>query len=159
MARKRWLTDHEQQAWRAYIAMQHSLSRHLHRHLQREFGLSDSDFEILVTLSEAPDRRMRAYELGEATQWEKSRLSHHLTRMERRGLVSRETGDGRYPTVVLTDAGLDTLKACAPANAARVRELFIDVIGADRLPVLREIAEDVVAAVEVHQRSDCRLTR
>lgn len=159
MPTKRWLTDEEQQAWRAYIAMQHSLSRHLHRHLQREFGLSDSDFEILVTLSEARDMRMRAYELGEATQWEKSRLSHHLTRMEQRGLVCRELGEGRYPTVVLTDTGLATLKSSAPANARRVRELFIDVIGADRLAVLREIADDVVAAVDEHQRSDCDLTR
>ena len=157
MSKKRWLTDDEQGAWRAYIAMQHVLERHLHRHLQREFGLSDSDFEILVNLSEAAGARMRAFELAEATQWEKSRLSHHLSRMEARGLIRREPGDVRYPVIVLTDTGLATLKACAPANAARVRELFVDVLGRDRLEVLRGIADDVVAAVEAHQRRDCTL--
>jgi DNA-binding MarR family transcriptional regulator len=153
----RWLTDDEQRAWRAYLAMHHTLFRHLHRHLQRECGLSDPDFEILVNLSEAEGARMRASALVEATQWEKSRLSHHLSRMEARGLVRREPGNGRYPEIVLTDTGLATLEACAPANAARVRELFIDVVGADRLEVLRGIADDVVAAVAEHQRTDCAL--
>lgn len=153
---KKGLTDDELRAWRAYIAMQQTLGRHLHQHLQRDFGLSDSDFEILVTLSEATDRRMRAAELGAATQWEKSRLSHHLTRMAARGLIRREPGDGRYPDVVLTDSGLAALEECAPANAARVRELFVDVIGPDRLETLREIADDVVAAVEEH-RDTCPL--
>jgi DNA-binding MarR family transcriptional regulator len=159
MATRRWLTDDEQRAWRSYIAMEHLLGRHLHQHLQREFGLSDSDFEILVTLSEADGRRMRATELGQATQWEKSRLSHHLSRMEKRGLVRRDAGDGRYPVVALTAAGLATLKKSAPANAERVRELFVDVIGEDRLAVLREIADDVVAAIGEHQRRDCTLLR
>lgn len=157
MADPRWLSDDEQRAWRAYIAMQQVLGRHLHQHMQREFELSDSDFEILVTLSEAADARMRPVELGEATQWEKSRLSHHLSRMASRGLIRREPGDGRYPVILLTDAGRAALAACAPANAARVREMFIDVIGPERLEVLRGIAEDVVAAVENHRRTDCTL--
>lgn len=153
----RWLTSDEQRTWRAYIAMQQELGRHLHQHMQREFELSDSDFEILVNLSEADGARMRAFELGEATQWEKSRLSHHLSRMVARGLIRREPADGRYPVLVLTDAGRAALEACAPANAARVRELFIDVVGSDRLAVLREIADDVVAAVQAHRRTDCTL--
>ncbi|MGE2715709.1 MarR family winged helix-turn-helix transcriptional regulator [Mycolicibacterium litorale] len=157
MATKRMLTDDEQRAWRAYIAMQHTLDRHLQQHMQREFGLSGADFEILVTLSEADATRMRVAELGAATQWEKSRLSHHLTRMAARGLIRREPGDGRYPDVVLTDAGLAALEECAPPNAARVRELFIDVIGRDRLETLRGIADDVVAAVEEHRTTDCAL--
>ncbi|BCI51887.1 MarR family transcriptional regulator [Mycolicibacterium litorale] len=156
---KRQLTDDEQRAWRAYIAMQHTLSRHLQQHMQREFGLSGSDFEILVTLSEADGRRMRAADLGAATQWEKSRLSHHLTRMAARGLIRREPGEGRYPDIVLTDTGLATLQECAPVNAARVRELFVDVVGPDRLETLRGIADDVVAAVEEHRNTDCPLPR
>ncbi|KUI25756.1 MarR family transcriptional regulator [Mycobacterium sp. IS-1742] len=157
MATGRWLTDEEQRTWRAYIAMQQILGRHLHQHLHREFDLSDSDFEILVNLSEADGGHMRPVDLGAATQWEKSRLSHHLSRMESRGLVRREPGGGRYPLVALTDDGRAALAACAPANAARVRELFIDVVGPDRLEVLREIADDVVAAVEAHRRTECTL--
>jgi DNA-binding MarR family transcriptional regulator len=78
--------------------------------------------------------------------------------MAARGLIRREPADGRYPVIVLTDAGRAALEACAPANAARVRELFIDVIGVDRLRVLQEIADDVVAAVEHHRRSECTLS-
>lgn len=157
VAETSWLTDDEQRTWRSYIAMEQQLGRYLHQHLQREFGLSGSDFEILVTLSEADGACMRAFELGQVTQWEKSRLSHHLSRMEKRGLVRRESGDGRYPAVALTDEGLAALKAAAPANARRVRELFIDVIGVDRLAVLRQIADDVVAAVEERRRGDSTL--
>jgi DNA-binding MarR family transcriptional regulator len=149
------LNDDEQAAWRSFVEMRHLLERHLVRHLQREFGLSDSDFEILVNLSEAPSFRMRAFELGEATQWEKSRMSHHLSRMEKRGLIRRESSDARYPDVVLTEEGLGAIEASAPANAARVRELFIDVLGPERLAVLREVSVDVIANIERHMNDDC----
>jgi DNA-binding MarR family transcriptional regulator len=154
------LTRAEQAAWRSFVEMRHLLERHLVRHLQREFELSDSDFEVLVNLSEAPDGRMRAFELANATQWEKSRMSHHLSRMEKRGLVRRESSEGpvaRYQDVVLTDAGRAAIEASAPANAARVREFFIDVVGPERLAVLREASDDVVAAIEEHLRDECSL--
>ncbi|TPG34684.1 MarR family winged helix-turn-helix transcriptional regulator [Mycolicibacterium hodleri] len=149
------LDDDEQAAWRSFVEMRHLLDRHLVRHLQRESGLSDSDFEILVNLSESPEGRMRAFELGQATLWEKSRLSHHLSRMEKRGLVRREASDSRYPDVVLTDGGLSAIEKAAPANAARVREFFVDVLGPERLAVLREAADDVIAAIEAHLKDDC----
>ncbi|BBZ26867.1 hypothetical protein MMAD_11620 [Mycolicibacterium madagascariense] len=124
-------------------------------HLQQEFGLSGPDFEVLVNLSEAPGERLRAFELGRATQWEKSRMSHHLSRMEKRGLVRREASDARYPDVVLTDAGRDAIAAAAPANAARVRELFVDVVGPERLAVIGAASDDVVAAIQRHLGEDC----
>jgi DNA-binding MarR family transcriptional regulator len=149
------LDDDEMAAWRSFVEMRHLLERHLVQHLQRDFGLSDSDFEVLVNLSEAPGGRMRAFELGRATLWEKSRLSHHLSRMERRGLVRREHTASRYPDVVLTDVGRDAIETSAPANAARVRELFIDVLGPERLAMLREASDDVVAAIEQHLADEC----
>ena len=149
------LGDDEQAAWRSFVEMRHLLDRHLVRHLQRESGLSDSDFEILVNLSESPEGRMRAFELGQATLWEKSRLSHHLSRMEKRGLVRREASDSRYPDVVLTDAGRAAIEAAAPANAARVREFFVDVLGPERLEVLRQASDDVIATIEAHLKDDC----
>jgi DNA-binding MarR family transcriptional regulator len=152
-----WLSADEQQAWRSFIEMTHKLQRHLAQHLQQEFGLSESDFEILVNLSESASGRMRMFELGEATQWEKSRMSHHLSRMEKRDLIRREAGDRRYPDIVLTEAGHDAIAACAPANAARVRKLFVDVLGPDRLAPIRQACDDVVTAIEEHQRSDCPL--
>ena len=155
------LTDDQLAAWRSFVEMRHLLERHLVRHLQREFGLSDSDFEILVNLSESPTGRMRAFELGRATQWEKSRMSHHLSRMEKRGLIKRETAEdasgsaARYPDVVLTPAGRAAIEASAPANAARVRELFVDVLGAERLAMLKGASDDVIAAVKAHIDGEC----
>lgn len=149
------LSDEEQQAWRSFVEMRHLLERHLAGHLQREFGLSDSDYEVLVNLSEAPAGRLRAFELGERTQWEKSRMSHHLSRMEKRGLVRRERSGGRYPDVVLTEHGRTAIESSAPANAARVRELFVDVLGPERLGQLRDMSCDVIAAIRRHMATDC----
>jgi DNA-binding MarR family transcriptional regulator len=150
MAETVGLDDDELAAWRSFVEMRHLLERHLIWHLQREFGLSGSDFEVLVNLSEAPGGRLRAFELGRATQWEKSRMSHHLSRMEKRGLVQREASDTRYPDVVLSDAGRAAIEAAAPANAARVRELYVDVVGPERLAVIGAASEDVIAAIERH---------
>jgi DNA-binding MarR family transcriptional regulator len=155
MANDPWLTDKEQEAWRAFTEMRHLLERHLERHLQREFGLSDPDFEILVNLSESPKGRMRTFELSEATQWEKSRMSHHLSRMEKRGLIRRKASGARYPDIVLTKAGRDVIEASAPANAVRVRKLFIDVLGPGRLAMLRKASADVIEAIEEHQQTEC----
>jgi DNA-binding MarR family transcriptional regulator len=150
-----WLDDDEQKAWRSYLLMHKTLETHMERHLQREFGLSKSDFEILVNLSEAETGRMRAFELGQATQWEKSRMSHHLTRMEKRGLVRRESCDSRYPEVAITDEGRAAIEACAPEHAARIRKFFVDVFGPDRLAALGEASDEVVDTIRKHEASDC----
>lgn len=147
MADEPCLSTEEQRAWRSFVAMRQQLDRHLERHLQRDFGLSASDFEILVNLSESPSGRMRAFELGEATQWEKSRMSHHLSRMEKRGLIRRVAHGARYPEIVLTAAGRNAIEACAPANAARVRKLFVDVLGPQRLALIGRASDDVAAAI------------
>ncbi len=157
MAEMASLTEDELRAWRSFTDMRHLLERHLVAHLQREFGLSESDFEILVNLSEAPSDRLRSSELAGTTQWEKSRLSHHLSRMEKRGLIRREASQGRYPDVVLTPAGRKAVEAAAPANAARVRELFVDVLGPERLAALGEASRDVMAALTTHIAENCTL--
>ncbi|MBJ7341111.1 MarR family transcriptional regulator [Mycolicibacterium sp.] len=150
MANGAGLDDEQRRAWRSFVEMHHLLERHLVKHLQQDFDISDSDFEVLVNLSEAPGGRLRAFELGRATQWEKSRMSHHLSRMEKRGLVRRENSDARYPDVVLTEAGRSAIESSAPANAARVRALFIDVVGPERLAVIEAASDDVLAALEGH---------
>ncbi|WP_202891454.1 MarR family winged helix-turn-helix transcriptional regulator [Kribbella shirazensis] len=154
-----WLDDDEQKAWRSYLLMKRTLETHLERHLQREFGLSGSDFEILVNLSESESGRMRAFELGRATQWEKSRLSHHLSRMEKRGLVRKEACDARYPEIAITEEGMTAIKECAPVHAARVREFFVDVFGSERLAVLGEVSDEIVETIGRHCDTDCPLER
>jgi len=152
-----WLDDDEQKAWRSYLLMHKTLETHMERHLQREYGLSKSDFEILVNLSESESGRMRAFELSRSTQWEKSRLSHHLTRMEKRGLIRKESCESRYPEIAITEAGMAAIKECAPEHAARVREFFVDVFGPDRMTVLGEVSDEVVATIGKHCDTDCPL--
>jgi DNA-binding MarR family transcriptional regulator len=152
-----WLDDDEQKAWRSYLLMTRTLETHLERHLQRDFGLSKSDFEILVNLSESESGRMRAFELSRSTQWEKSRLSHHLSRMEKRGLIRKESCESRYPEIAITEAGMAAIKECAPAHAARVRKFFVDVFGPDRMSVLGEVSDEVVATIGKHCDTDCPL--
>jgi DNA-binding MarR family transcriptional regulator len=104
MSERPWLDAREARAWRGFVQMQTELRARTNRQLQREAGLSEADYAVLVGLSEAPDGRLRAFELGRQVGWEKSRLSHHLSRMEQRGLVRRERclSDSRGAEVVLT---------------------------------------------------------
>ena len=141
-----WLSEPEHRAWRSYLAMNRELTTALNSRNQREFGLSGADYEILVELSESATGRMRAFELGERTQWEKSRLSHHLTRMEKRGLVLRDnSGDCRYPDIVLTEQGRLAITKAAPDHAAYVRSLFFDSIDEDQVRVFGEVCDAVLA--------------
>ena len=150
---QRWLSDREQRAWRSFMSMQARLRGNLARQLQRDSGLSDADYEILVNLSEAPGQRLRAYQLGESTNWEKSRLSHHLTRMERRGLVRRErcAEDPRYADVILTPDGRTAIEEAAPRHVANVREWFVDVLTPEQLDLFAAACDAVMAKLE----SDC----
>jgi DNA-binding MarR family transcriptional regulator len=122
-----WLTAEQQDAWRAYIRLAQLLMRQLDRDLH-PFGLSMHDYEILVELSEAPGHRIRMTELADRTAQSRSRLSHQISRMEARGLVSREecAGDRRGTFTVLTGHGAAAIEEVAPFHVASVREHFID---------------------------------
>lgn len=145
----RWLDEKEQRAWRGLIAMHSELDAHLRRSLARHSGLSDADYSVLVILSEAPEDRLRVFELVRALQWEKSRLSHQLRRMEQRGLVER-TGcetDGRGAFVSLSPTGREAITAAAPMHVAEVRRHFVDVLTDEQLDALTAITTAVVASV------------
>ena len=113
-----WLTDDEQRAWRGLVQMTSRLDARLNRELQQSSGLSLADYDVLVLLTEAPDGRLRMFELVDDLQWEHSRLSHHVARMQRRGLVAREecTTNERGAFVVLTAAGRDAIETAAPGH-------------------------------------------
>ncbi|WP_233414963.1 MarR family winged helix-turn-helix transcriptional regulator [Streptomyces sp. N35] len=141
-----WLTDREQRAWQAYRRMFLLLNAQISRDLQHDSKLSDPDYDVLSNLGAAPDRRRRVSELADRMLWSRSRLSHHLARMEQRGLVVREgvATDGRGAVVTLTDQGMRTLDAAAPAHVASVRRHFIDLLSPAQLDVLAELGEAVV---------------
>jgi DNA-binding MarR family transcriptional regulator len=138
-----WLDEREQRAWRGYLDTHTRLIGHLSRQLQRDTGLSEGDYGVLVNLTEAPAERLRAFELGRAMQWEKSRLSHHLSRMTARGLVGREEcpSDGRGAYVVLTPAGRAAIESAAPLHVREVRRLFVEALDGDQLDALADISD------------------
>ena len=146
MTGPRWLDEREQQAWRGYLAMQTELQAHLNRRLQADSGLSLSDFAVLVTLTDTDDGRLRARELAEAMQWEKSRLSHHLARMQRRGLVERQEcpDDARGAFVAVTEEGRRAIERAAPPHVETVRDLVFDVLAPDDVDALARISDAVL---------------
>ncbi|MFC8851014.1 MULTISPECIES: MarR family winged helix-turn-helix transcriptional regulator [unclassified Micromonospora] len=154
MTGTRWLDDDQQRAWRAYLRMQAELTARLSRQLQAESGLSLADYEVLVQLTEAPDGRLRPFALQRALQWEQSRLSHHLGRMQRRGLVDREEcpQDARGAFVVLAAAGRAAVEAAAPAHVDTVRRLVFDQLDPDEVRTLERIATRVVDRLDAGRR-------
>ena len=146
----RWLDDHEQHVWRSWVQASAQLQAHLARRMQADGDISMSDFVVLVRLSEAPEQRLRAFALGRALQWEKSRLSHHLTRMERRGLVTREDcgTDRRGAFVVLTPEGRTALETAAAPHVEAVRTAMFDRLTPEQVDQLGVICEAVLAGLD-----------
>lgn len=142
----RWLTDEEQCAWRAFIEASSRLFDQLERQLQREAGLSHGDYEVLVRLSEAPERRMRMSELADQALVSRSRLSHAVSRLESQGLLRREAcaTDRRGMYAVLTDEGFARIEAVAPGHVEEVRRLMFDHLSADQVQALEEISRRIL---------------
>jgi DNA-binding MarR family transcriptional regulator len=140
-----WLDERQERAWRAFHAMRIQLLGHLARRLAAQSGLSEAEYEVLVTLSEAPDHQMRSRDLGRALQWQRSRLSHQLDRMEKRGLLTREPcpTDARGCVAVLTEAGLGSIDVAAKLHVADVRHCFADVLTAEQLDGLTVAARAI----------------
>ncbi|NMA76038.1 MAG: MarR family transcriptional regulator [Actinomycetales bacterium] len=138
-----WLTSTEQLAWRTYLYATTLLSDRFSEALQAdpEVDLTLGEYEILVRLSEAENKFLRMSELADQVVHSRSRLTHTITRMEKRGLVERVrcTGDGRGRQAQLTDAGAAMLERAAPTHVRSVREQLLDVIGHDDLLELGRI--------------------
>jgi len=129
----RWLDPDQQLAWRAYIVGTTLLLERLDRDLRDNYQVSLPEYEILVRLSEAPERRLRMAELADSVKNSRSRITHTIARMEREGLVDRAQcdSDGRGVNAHLTDAGSQRLVAAAPCHVESVRACLIDLVAAD----------------------------
>ncbi len=143
----RWLSPDQQRAWRSYLTGSAMLIEALSRQLDADSGLSLSEYEVLVRLSEAEDRVLRMSQLAMSLVHSRSRLTHTVVRLERRGLVRRETcaADGRGVNCVLTDAGFQALREAAPGHVRMVRAALVDVLTDEQLEALgaamRAVAE------------------
>lgn len=150
-----WLDEREQRAWRGFLAVNAAVQRRLARQLQQETGLSSADYAVLVSLSEAPGGRLRVFQLRVAADWEKTRLTHQITRMTSRGLVAREPcpDDPRGAFVVLTEAGWAAITAAAPLHVAHVRHWFFDALRPGQVEALLDLNDTVQAHLREADRT------
>ncbi|HEY0575081.1 MAG TPA: MarR family transcriptional regulator [Pseudonocardia sp.] len=154
MAHTRWLNDDEQRTWRAFLAANRLLMDTLDRQLQHEAGVPHTYYEILVRLSEVPDRALRMSQLAVSSMSSRSRLSHAVARLEETGWVRRREcpTDRRGAVCELTDAGFAALQAAAPGHVAAVRANLFDQLTPEQVVALREISE----ALATHLGGDGR---
>jgi DNA-binding MarR family transcriptional regulator len=124
-----WLDPAQQRSWRAFLVGTTLLMDRLDRELREQHQLSLPEYEILVRLSEANDSRMRMAVLADSVSHSRSRVTHTVNRMEKAGLVARDScvSDGRGVEAVLTDQGRRALADAAPTHVAGVRRLLIDL--------------------------------
>jgi DNA-binding MarR family transcriptional regulator len=138
----RWLSEEEQAMWRSYIESTQMLMDRLDQELQRDSGIPHTYYEVLVRLSEVPDRRLRMSALADRSMSSRSRLSHAVARLEENGWVRREicATDRRGQLAVLTDAGFAALAAAAPGHVEGVRTHLLDPLTPAQVQQLAEIS-------------------
>lgn len=146
----RWLTAEEQRVWRRWMTLNAQLSATLQRELQDDAGLSTQDYEVLVHLTDNAEGRMRVTDLARLMQWERSRVSHHVTRMERRHLVQRVecAEDGRGAFVVITQQGRAAIEQAAPGHVNTVRRLVFDVLSPEEVDSFGAIIDKALAQLD-----------
>lgn len=132
--------------WRAFNVMTGQLNLALDRQLQRDAGVSQADYGVILVLGEAHDKRLRTGEIGELLGWEKSRVSHQVARMEARGLVERTAcdDDARGTWVSLTNAGRQAMLGAVRRHTETIRELFFDVLEPHEREVLHAASARIV---------------
>lgn len=154
---RRWLTDEEQRAWRAYLVATSRLHEALDRQLQRDAGMPHAYYQILAMLSEAASESMRMSDLAEVLQISSSRLSHAVTRLEGLGWVRRDAdaADRRVSHACLTPEGRAALEGAAPSHVATVAGLLFDQLTPEQVQQLFDISAamlEVLAPDEVPGR-------
>ena len=145
----RWLTDTEQVVWRDWLAATARINEQLNADLV-PFHLDLNEYEVLVVLSESPGRRIRMSQLAEGSNQSRSRLTHTVGRMERAGLITRETAseDRRGVVAILTDKGFELLKRAAVEHVASVRHVLIDPIDPADLAAMGRAMKAVLAVAD-----------
>ncbi|MFG2882355.1 MarR family winged helix-turn-helix transcriptional regulator [Streptomyces sp. NPDC048297] len=146
----RWLTDDEQRVWRSYLQATTLLEDHLDRQLQRDAGMPHIYYGLLVTLADAPRRRLRMTELAMKAKITRSRLSHAIARLEQNGWVRREdcASDKRGQFAVLTDKGTEVLRRTAPGHVTAVRQALFERLTPEQQKALGEIMEIVAEGLQ-----------
>jgi DNA-binding MarR family transcriptional regulator len=145
-----WLTAEEERVWRRWLTLNARLSATLQKELHHDAGLSMPDFEVLVHLTDSPEGRVRVTDLARLLQWERSRVSHHVTRMESRRLVQRVecAEDGRGAFVVITPQGRAAIEQAAPGHVNTIRRLVFDALNPEEIDALATIIDKTLASLD-----------
>lgn len=146
----RWLTEEEKLAWLSLVSAMVRLPAALDAQLQRDAGISHFEYQVLAGLSMSAERTLRMSELAQMADGSLSRLSHVISRLEKRGWVRRtpDPADGRYTLAVLTDDGWDKVVASAPGHVEAVRALVVDPLTRTQLRQLTEITRRINHAID-----------
>jgi DNA-binding MarR family transcriptional regulator len=146
----RWLDQDERQAWIALISMLTRLPGALDAQLQREAGISHFEYQVMVCLSESPDRTLRMSVLAMLVEGSLPRLSQVVSRLEKRGWVRRapDPDDGRYTLAILTDEGLAKVMQIAPGHVREVRRLVFDPLTKPQVRQLEQISRRIIRAID-----------
>ena len=141
----KWLDDHQQRSWRGLVLGMTLLMDRLDHDLQRKFGVSMTEYEILVRLSEREGRQMRMAQLADAMAHSRSRVTHTVGRLEKAGLVTRNNSpeDGRGVVCHLTDHGFELLSRMAPHHVNGVRDHLVDIVAEDDFDALGRVMNTV----------------
>ncbi|WP_375386313.1 MarR family winged helix-turn-helix transcriptional regulator [uncultured Microbacterium sp.] len=141
-------TAEQLRVWRSFAETSERLKNIVAVQLQDDSALSTGDYAVLVALFEQPDRRMRSSQLAEHISWQRSRLSHHLGRMEKRGLVTRETAvdDSRGAVIALTPTGAAMFRKASPAHLHTIHDTFVAALDARQLAAI----DDAMRALDTH---------
>ena len=150
MSETNWLSAKQQRSWRSYLQGVSRLYDRLERDLREKHNLTLAEYEIMVRLSEQPDRTLRMAELAGELAHSRSRMSHTINRLENGGLVTRQTcsADGRGIEAVLTDAGFKKLSEASHTHVAGVRNYFVDLTTAEEFEIVGKVLQKVAENLE-----------
>jgi len=155
----RWLDDDQQRSWRGFVLGSTLLMEQLDQDLRRDFRLSLPEYEILVRLSEAPDRRMRMAQLANSVCHSRSRVTHTVKRLEAENIVVRElcADDGRGVEARLTDKGMKLLEEAAHVHVTGVRDNLVDLVSDDDFAALGRVMNAVTdKLIAAHPHAEMR---
>lgn len=155
MAKPRTLEPEQWELWHSWMEAQRLLARQLDRDLQRDFGISKTEFSVLVTLHRAAEGRMRVSELAESLAWDKSRVAHQLTRMENRELVDRtDDRSGRRIGVGLTAKGRSAVEDAILGHADNIRRYFFETLTPEQAAAIHQWSRQTVDRFEARGGED-----
>lgn len=154
-ARRRSPSASELAIWREYVETSEQVKRTLSTAFHETSGISPGDYAVMLALSEAPEKTLRSSDVADVVGWERSRLSHHLRRMEERGLITRGAvdGDARGAGVTLTDTGSRIFRSSSSSHLRLIREVFVDAFTPAQLDVMRILTATLHQHLDIIQSS------